>query len=178
MQWYSSVLYRQPGELLTEYTHLHTPAVFVYEVCEIYFLLSYQKTALKWQKSSHWRLDKVWNPAHFSQMSGKGWQVSLVCAFSVILCHDGLSVLVDKTPDCYAVYTGFLMLLHDVFAETEVLCARQCVCPSVSTRESVRRQAGQLAGPVGPGQAKYNSIPVSWSSPIPRTLCSPRGENE
>lgn len=64
------------------------------------------------------------------------------------------------------------MLIHDVVAAKEVLCAQECVHPSVSTREGVRRHAGQLAGPLTPGQAKYNSIPVSWSSPIPRTLCS------
>lgn len=43
------------------------------------------------------------------------------------------------------------------------------------TRENVWKHAGQFAGPLGPGRAKYNRIPVSQSSPIPRTLCSPGG---
>lgn len=90
----------------------------------------------------------------------------------ISLWHDTLSVPADKPADCCAVFDGLLMLLHH--AATEALCARMCISVWPHVRACGGTQGSWLA--LSPGQAKYNSIPISWSSPIPRTLCSPRGE--
>lgn len=73
----SSVLYRQPGE--GPQTHSRTLSLYnrmfvIHDGLTLVSLL-FQKTALERQKPPHRRLDKVWYPAHFSQMPGEERQV-------------------------------------------------------------------------------------------------------
>lgn len=69
----SSALYRQPGE--RHWTHSLTNRTFVITAAWHLFSLLFQKTALERQKPPHRWLDKVWYPAHFSQMPGEERQV-------------------------------------------------------------------------------------------------------
>lgn len=54
-----------------KWKHTHQ-LFFVYDNLKKFFF-PHQKTALKWQKPPHRRLDKIWDPAYFSQMPGEEW---------------------------------------------------------------------------------------------------------
>ena len=145
MRLSSSVLYRQPGEWRT-HTYTQQLCFFcTYRSWDFSFFVLCQKTALKWQKPSHRRLDKVRDPAHFSQMPGEGRQVSLLPKQFVFELFGPQTAVMDY-------WRSYVKSLPQ-----QRLCLCLCVCVCIPLCPHVRVCGGtQGSWLVLPVQAKPN----------------------